>query len=103
MQRHTRAEIRHQRQRYITRRLKQFARWLSEYDWGPYDEFGHSLYSQRGAPRPLDVRRAEFWDGRRVGKLSKWNGSCNCWMCSYPKYNRAEVRRGFHAMQEEAT
>lgn len=81
MKRHDRATVCYQRERYIRRRRAQFARWLGDTDWGPFDEDGYRIHHLRGAPRPLDVRQAEFWDGRRMGMLSKSNGTCSCWMC----------------------
>lgn len=63
----TRAELRHQRERIIASRRRQFARWCADYTFG--------------AEPPLEVREREFWTPQRVGKFAKWNGVCSCWMC----------------------
>jgi hypothetical protein len=94
----TRAYLRHHRARIIARRRRQFARWVGEYDHGPCDENGHFDNNWRECPRPLDVREAEYWQGRRLGMLSKWNGACTCWICASRKYRlyRAKRKREWH-------
>lgn len=90
MQRHERAEVRYQRERYKTRRRHRLSRWVGGTDWW--------AITRNLPPRPLDERLAEFWNPSRVGKLAKWNGSCNCWMCSW-KYNRARTKRAWQQLE----
>lgn len=88
----TRAELRYQRERIIARRRRQFARWVGDDDRGPIDARGYVIERCK-EPRPLDVRQDEYWSGRRLGMLSKWNGACTCWICASRKYRHDRAKR----------
>lgn len=80
MLRHSRLHARNARERYITRRRRQFTSWC-DYDPGLMDEHGRVTQRLSGGPRSPEVYAAEFWSGWRLGKLAKWNGACSCGMC----------------------
>ena len=68
MQRHDRETVRTQRTRWIAKRRQRLAFWFSGIDWW--------AITRDMEPRPFEERLPEFWDERRLGSLSKWNGNC---------------------------
>lgn len=93
MQRHDRAHIRHQRARWIARRVAKRRWWVNA---TKSDEWGPTIGNRgtRLAPRPLEERDAEFWTPARAGKFAKHNGACSCWWCS--KAMKWRVERAAH-------
>ncbi len=99
MLRHTRSHSRYQRQRYIARRRRRFQGWVSRFDPLTSRGLEEGGYIRILPPRPLELREAEFWRPRVLGRLSKWNGTCAHLLCRGPRFRdqrhiaTAETRR----------